>query len=118
MGKADADEWHKKMVINCPCIYCIGRFSSCWSWDGVRLPNGEVQYYDGNDPKNYWIGKPGCIKQTGASPTNPFPSSARSGPVREQKFTVTGCVCKNCNSSNECALPNRPDGSYVCYNCR
>jgi hypothetical protein len=29
-----------------------------------------------------------------------------------------GCVCKRCNSANRWAAPNKPDGSYVCFECR
>lgn len=28
------------------------------------------------------------------------------------------CVCARCNTANPHAEPNRPDGSYVCYECR
>lgn len=29
-----------------------------------------------------------------------------------------GCVCRRCNSANRWAAPNKPDGSYVCFECR
>lgn len=30
----------------------------------------------------------------------------------------SGCVCMRCRSRNQFAEPNRPDGKYVCYECR
>lgn len=29
-----------------------------------------------------------------------------------------GCVCMRCNAKNEWAIPNRPNGKYLCYECR
>lgn len=48
-------------------------------------------------PVSSW--KPGCY---------PASVSAPSG----------GCTCVKCNGLNEYAAPNRPDGTYVCFECR
>jgi hypothetical protein len=39
---------------------------------------------------------------------------------REKKDTSykEGVICCQCNYRNEFGVPNRSDGTYVCYNCR
>jgi hypothetical protein len=42
----------------------------------------------------------------------------RAAPVASASSHVGGCVCHRCNASNPWAAPNRPDGKYLCYECR
>jgi hypothetical protein len=34
------------------------------------------------------------------------------------KASCALAVCKRCGAGNEWAVPNRPDGTYICYECR
>lgn len=44
-------------------------------------------------------------------------SAQQYSPTAVQAKT-DGEVCGVCNSRNEFASPNQPDGSYICYGCR
>lgn len=37
---------------------------------------------------------------------------------RRPEGGTSGVRCSGCQLVNEFATPNRPDGSYLCYNCR
>ncbi len=45
-------------------------------------------------------------------------SEATTDGPRTSVSSKTGYNCKRCNSKNDYACSNQPDGSYVCFECR
>lgn len=50
---------------------------------------------------------------------NHYPTIWENRILEPEKPTYPqGVICKRCNARNVYAEPNRPDGSYLCFECR
>jgi hypothetical protein len=58
-----------------------------------------------------WISVP--LRGPGIFPVVPPEARVATAPTPQG-----GCQCKRCNNPNPYAVPNRPDGSYECFECR
>lgn len=88
--------------------------------------NGGEVYYMLGDPKGYTFGRDSLSVQGNGRvwryysrprPEN-FSKESSMAPVFDCKDYPNGCVCKLCNMTNEYAVPNQKDATYVCYNCK
>lgn len=67
---------------------------------------------------------PTAVKANGDPPTQPSMKAALpeayvlSKPSHPAPKASSGVSCKRCNSKNDFAEPNQPDGSYLCFECR
>ena len=112
MGAIDFQRFEKEKAAGslkgCKCNWCIGLFQT------INQPDGVVMYPDTTTNWSFKIkGIPGCqLKLTFISNTLPTSKTSQTLPVK------TGFNCSRCQRLNEYASSNRPDGTYICYECR
>jgi hypothetical protein len=92
-----------------PALETLRKGEDIWIADGDKVLRARVTKFNSD---TYWY-ELGDL----AAPLRGFKLGMYWMRVRPAKTTM-GVTCKSCNTINEFASPNRPDGSYVCYNCR
>ena len=120
MGKIDYDRWLDRRSTNyaemdlCGCAYCIGNTYLCQypsthsTKHGHDIPDGYCLFVMAGakypyTEHNTFLAPAECLKKT---------------TITRPDTGITGHRCNRCKSFNEYAAANRPDGTYVCYECR
>lgn len=91
-----------KAGVKCDCDFHQGRWNALDGQFSTKF--GPLKYAKDN---SYISSATFCNHPSKTSQNEPLPT-----------ISVGGVRCARCGLPNEYGSPNRPDGSYVCYECR
>lgn len=83
-----------------------------FSWHRVG-PTGRYSGLFGTTNASAWLGE----YHEAVTIAEAIGGKVMLGPTARTVQT-TGHTCRKCNIRNDYAVSNRPDGSYLCYDCR
>ncbi len=108
--------WVQNRNTSCLCDWCLGHFKPIkQDWSIVEWDNFATHH------------TPGITLNKADACCAGSPALAPKFDIKFQLHNIAqfagtgkelGCICVKCNSKNEFAEPNQPNGKYICFECR